>query len=214
VRFSCTVLTFSGLANSDPGESGEPMQSYLFFLRLNMRTFNALLQILQEELAKLLDKPNSVTPQNAPFPVPQISTNMQRVLPALRLYTLWLQKNVAVVACSVDSALEILQQKFWISYAKCLSLTAEVFPVETLSETSGMFEEDTDTIGFKPLQCDQNNGIWAVGNLGQQEAVESERDISREMLGRIRDLLVTGLKLAFDEVSSRYAIPKVSLTLV
>ena len=190
------------------------MQSYLFFLRLNVRTFNALLQILQAELVKLLKKPNNVAAQNQPSPVPQITTNMHRVLPALRLYTLWLQKNVAVVACSVDSALEILQQKFWISYAKCLSLTAEVFPVETLSETSGMFEEDTDTIGFKPLQCDQNNGIWAVGNLGQQEAVESERDISREMLGRIRDLLVTGLKLAFDEVSSRYAIPKVSLTLV
>jgi len=190
------------------------MQSYLFFLRLNVRTFNALLQILQAELVKLLKKPNNVAAQNQPSPVPQITTNMHRVLPALRLYTLWLQKNVAVVACSVDSALEILQQKFWISYAKCLSLTAEVFPVETLCETSGMFEEDADTIGFKPLQCDQNNGIWAVGNLGQQEAVESERDISREMLGRIRDLLVTGLKLAFDEVSSRYAIPKVSLTLV
>ncbi len=184
------------------------MQSYLFFLRLNVRTFNALLQILQAELVKLLKKPNNVAAQNQPSPVPQITTNMHRVLPALRLYTLWLQKNVAVVACSVDSALEILQQKFWTSYAKCLSLTAEVFPVETLCETSGMFEEDADTIGFKPLQCDQNKGIWAAGKLGQEEAVESKRDISREMLGRIRDLLVTGLKLAFDEVSFKVRFSK------
>lgn len=188
------------------------MQSYLFFLRLNIRTFNVLLHIFQEELAELLNKHDNVTDRNPQSSVPQTTTKMERILPALRLYTLWLRKNVAVVACSVDSALGILQQKFWISFAQCLSLTAEVFPAETLSEVSRMFEEDVDTIGFKPLQCDQNKDVWVEAKLGQHETFESGRDMSREMLARVRDLLVTGLKLAFDEVSPPYAIPRVALT--
>lgn len=180
------------------------MNSYLYFLRLNIRTFTTLLRILLDELRAFTDGNEAVSPTNKKGLTDRINPIMRRVLPALRLYSLWLHKNVAVLSNPIDASFSSLQEQLWTTYAKCLSATTEVFPSEHLSAVDYLLEEDEDTIGFKPLLCKENRDVWYDGDKFRarwHDVAENTRDINMEMLSRVTGFVVVGLKLAMDQVS-------------
>jgi len=105
-----------------------------------------------------------------------------------------------------DNISTTLLEKFWSAYAKSLSLMAEAFPTDSLPDLSYMLEEDVDTLGFEPVQCDANRGIWYEGDKLKAPWHEpsNEQAPAAEMLFRIRGILVAGLELSFDSVCYQY----------
>lgn len=83
-----------------------------------------------------------------------------------------------------------------------------------------MLEEDVDTVGFRPLHCEANRGIWYDGDKQRttwHESQEIPRLAFKELLFRIRGILVTGLELAFDAVhfsSSCFLLSGIMLTAI
>lgn len=182
------------------------MESYLALLRLNLRTFVALLEQLRNELDDLLMRGAAGQTDEANAVIRKLSVRTVGNLPQLRIYTAWLRKNIVVLTSMGDNISTTLLEKFWSAYAKSLSLMAEAFPTDSLPDLSYMLEEDVDTLGFEPVQCDANRGIWYEGDKLKAPWHEpsNEQAPAAEMLFRIRGILVAGLELSFDSVCYQY----------
>jgi len=180
--------------------SEDATQSYLCFLRLNIRTFLTLLLALEDELKTCkIGIANQQPLSDCVTPI------MQRVLPALRLYSSWLFKNISVLANDVDPTFAPLQAELWSAFARSLSLINAKFAPDRLpAPLDYMLDEDEDTIGFKALHCDENQYIW-YNESGLRpkwhDMPVQEREIGTEMLSRLRDLLTVGVALVVDRVS-------------
>lgn len=181
------------------------LQSYFFLLRLNVRTFVTLLQLLQPDLECYAIDDRPAEADKYTTLADKITGTARRILPALRLYSSWFLTNCAVLAAEVgDTSLQDHVKQLWRAYARTLTLLASVFPAEYLPSVEYLLEEDEDTIEFRPLISDQTNKIW---NLGEKpKARFHDAGIERhhpniEMLARVRELLVDGLHLTVDEVS-------------
>lgn len=184
-----------------PGSNPPPniLRTYFYFLRLNVKTFFTLLQVMQPELERLSEG-DDVTHHNGDRP-PQLSDKItavaRRVLPGLRLYSTWFARFWNVLEASLaDTLSKVEVQELWKSYAETLSLLASSFPADRLPSDSYMLEEDTDTIGFQPLVSPETLKLWYNGGDMKQKWTDLERNHPNiEMLMRIRDLLVDGLVL-------------------
>jgi hypothetical protein len=171
------------------------MQSYFFCLRLNIKTFFVLLQLLQTELAGSSDS------EDAPDVTGKARTNInkkltiviRRILPAVRQYSIWLIAN-AVILTNMDShnALHIEIKELWSIYASTMTLLVASFPVDQLPSVSYLLEEDADTVGFSPLRdttyCDLYTTEAGLKPRITDPGVERQHP-NIEMHARIRDLL-------------------------
>lgn len=198
------------MANKVIANTEDLMQSYLFFLRLNIRTFVALLDVFQEALDGLeLGKVTNAS-VDSKILSQRITPIMARILPVLRLYSLWLRKNSTVLAQGLDSSFATIQEGMWTAYARCLSSIIQVFPSEHLSSLEYLLKEDEDTLGFKPLHCQENSEVWNVNDIIKprwHEISGKTRDANAEMLSRITGLVVVALKLAMDPVREVQSFP-------
>jgi len=183
------------------GENPPPniMRTYFYYLRLNVKTFFILLQVLQPELDRLSEG-NDVKHQNgdrAAHLSDKITAVARRILPGLRLYSTWFTRYWKVLNANIADTLNPVDvQELWKAYAATLSLLASSFPVDQLPQEDYMLEEDTDTIGFEPLISPDTMKLWYKGDVMKQKWTELERNHPNvEMLMRVKDLLIDGLLL-------------------
>lgn len=176
------------------------MRTYFYYLRLNVKTFFTLLQILQSELERLSEGDDVTQHGNrAPRLSDKITAVARRVLPGLRLYSTWFSRYWRVLDANVASTLTKVEvQELWKAYAATLTLLASSFPADQLPPHSDsyMLEEDTETIGFQPLISPDTMKVWYDGaNLKKKWSDVERSHPTIEMLMRVRDFLVDGLTL-------------------
>ena len=176
-------------------------------MRINLRTYTTLLEILQEDLVK-------VTRATADMGDVELTNKILvasgRVLPALRVYSCWLYQNYQLLlGLKSDPSLAGSIESFWKSYGRTLDLVASNFSVwelETYCPVPYMLEEDVGTLGFEPL-IDRSGGkankVWKHMPSGALKPRFSDRDVVRfspaeEMLCRIYGFLEDGLYFAHD----------------
>ena len=205
---------------ADP-QSTEAFQAYFFFVRLNVKTFITLLRLLQAELEKALesegqveDFAENVTEVKRDGRSERILAVIRRVLPGLRHYSSWLLPNTAIlVAEEVQKASKAQMQDMWRAYARCLTLLATSFQVQTLPVVEYLLEEDEDTLGFRPFQSLNNASLRRYGSDStirkprMHDAGIERQHPNAEMLFRVRDFLVDGVELALADV--RLSLPVV-----
>ncbi|KAF2622521.1 hypothetical protein BU25DRAFT_425688 [Macroventuria anomochaeta] len=175
------------------------MRTYFYFLRLNVKTFFILLQVLQPELERLSEA-DDVTHQNGDSArqlSDKITAVARRILPGLRLYSTWFARYWQVLNANIADTLTTVDvQELWKAYAATLTLLTSSFPVDQLPRENYMLEEDTDTIGFQPLMSPDTMKVWYNGEALKPKWTEVERNHPNvEMLMRIKDLLIDGLLL-------------------
>lgn len=173
------------------------MRTYFYYLRLNVKTFFILLQVLQPELDRLSEG-NDVKHQNGDRAVQlsdKITAVARRILPGLRLYSTWFTRYWKVLNANIADTLNTVDvQELWKAYAATLSLLASSFPVDQLPPEDYMLEEDTDTIGFEPLIHPDTMKVWYNGDKLKPKWTDLERNHPNvEMLMRVKDLLIDGL---------------------
>ena len=174
------------------------MRTYFMYLRLNVKTFFVLLQVLQPELERLSEA-DDVTKNGdrAAQLSDKITAVARRTLPGLRLYSTWFSRCWQVLNANIADTLTTVDvQELWKAYAATLTLLASSFPVDQLPEEDYMLEEDTDTIGFQPLVSPNTMKVWYNGGNMKQKWTDLERNHPNvEMLMRVKDLLIDGLLL-------------------
>ena len=189
-------------------ESEETKQSFLFFLRLNIRTFFTLLQILQPELEPFTGTEGIIGADGlASNRSDKITAVARRVLPGLRHYSSWFTTRAKLLVIGVgESSLTVQTKELWKTYANTLTLLASTFPAQDLPAIDYLLDEDEDTLGFKPTENENTTSRYYDDESGTRKPKYHDCGIERhhpniEMLGRIRDLLRDGLKLQLEEVS-------------
>lgn len=195
---SSALRTTSLLTTAGDNPPPNVMKTYFYFLRLNVKTFFTLLQVMQPELERLSEG-HDVTHNGDRTPQlsDKITVVARRVLPGLRLYSTWFARFWPVLNANIaDTLTQVEVQELWRSYAETLTLLVSSFPVQELPEDSYMLEEDTDTIGFQPLISPETTKLWYTDDGMKQKWTDLERNHPNiEMLMRVRDLLVDGLIL-------------------
>ena len=185
-----------------PPHPQEKMQALMFFLRLNVRTFFTLLQLLQSELESgTAEEVNPVPTHASTSGSSRIPAVARRILPALRQYSSWLTANVKLLTHQFgDNVLEVQVKEMWRTYANTLTILAVSFNAVDLPSIEYLLEEDEDTVCFKPFENDESDRHRSPGCTDLKPAFHTlgvERQHPNvEMCGRIRDFLLVGLALA------------------
>ncbi|KAF4300658.1 Telomerase activating protein Est1 [Botryosphaeria dothidea] len=183
------------------------LRSYFYFLRLNVKTFFILLQILQPELEFLTGEDvNGNEDDHSKQLSDKVTAVARRILPGLRLYSAWFMNTWHILSADIEgfegSVSKVEVQEMWKAYAETLTLLVSVFEPSHLPMEQYMLEEDVETIGFQPLVTERTKKIWYVGEelkpKWSDEGVERNHP-NMEMLMRIRDFLVDGLELTQDQ---------------
>jgi len=207
----CAQATAGNQFESKPDQH-KFMQSYFFFLRLNVKFFTAILEVYHVDLEKHLQEHTGASSL-----VDKLTDLARHVLPALRLYSTWLLSNAHIVAARVgDQPIQEAMDYFWHVYAKTLSVMAYSFSFRELGEVPYQLEEDVDAFGLKPLNSDKSRKVWVDDASGQAKAKYNDEGVHRldhnqEMLGRVRELLFDALLLAVDKVRKQiYRVSSVS----
>ncbi|KAL1634054.1 hypothetical protein SLS58_010848 [Diplodia intermedia] len=185
------------------------LRSYFFFLRLNVKTFFALLQTLQPELELLTGEDvNGDQDDQSQQLSDKVTAVARRILPGLRLYSAWFMNTWHILSADIEgfegSVSKVEVQEMWRAYAETLTLLVSAFEPSRLPMEQYMLEEDVDTIGFQPLVTERTKKIWYLGEelkpKWSDEALERNHP-NVEMLMRIRDFLVDGLQLTQDQAA-------------
>jgi hypothetical protein len=165
-----------------------------------------LLQQFHRELVGLDQDSNVIGDELRPRKkIDKVTPVIRRVLPGVRLYSLWLASNwTALDVETTDGVLVGLVLNLWNQYASTLNEMTSAFPTNDLPKEAYMLEEDVNTISFVPLISDKTLKTWEQNGLLKPRY--SDENIGRlhptgETLVRIRDFLVSALELAVDEVS-------------
>ena len=188
--------------------TAEAIQSFYFFLRLNVRFLHVLLQTLHPEIESSISGQD--LPNGGDDPMPNNSRQMfsataRRILPALRQYSTWLVSQSNIIINVPDNAqiqLHMHIKAMWSLYAEVMSRVVKFFPTGDLPTVNYLLKEDEDTIGFKPFRdpeiaCESN--LYVDGNDNLKHRL-SDRGVKRsppdtEMLARVRDILLCALTL-------------------
>jgi len=189
--------------------------SFFSFLRINLRTYTTLLEILQDDLVEVTRATKGMGDVEL---TNKILVASARVLPSLRVYSCWLQQNYELLlGLKTDATLASSIEGFWKAYGRTLDLVGRNFDVWELETYSVpyMLEEDVGTLGFKPLTHNfgGNVNVWKLMPSGIEKPRFSDRDVTRfspaeEMLCRIYDFLQDGLYFAHDIDASPIKIDK------
>lgn len=190
------------------------LQAYLFYLRLNVRMFFMLLQLLQPELdysTNGQDAPD-VTGKKQEKPTETITAVTRRILPALRQYSIWLVATAPVIVAQRDMSSNVHIKEMWSMYCTTLNLLLNAFPKSLEScEVDYLLEEDAATVGFKPFRDSYLCQIYTDGH-GNLKKRTTDPGVSRhhpniEMFARIKGLLQDGVDLAQMEESGHKICP-------
>lgn len=166
-----------------------------------------MLQVFYDDLKTVDSSTNGEDETNVELAT-RLTEVTRRILPALRLYSSWLLSMINLLTgLSTEEYLKDAIDQFWGVYARSVDLIAAVFPIwdlEDLPEITYMLEEDTDTIGFKPLMHERTDKIWRNKRTGMLKARFSDLGVERasldeEMVARVKDFLADGLFLANDD---------------
>jgi hypothetical protein len=204
VNIAAEALSAAKL-QENPDDANRLSSFFIFFLRLNVRTFFMLLQVLQQELEGFSSQGNRHD-SSEDADVEKLSAVTRRILPALRHYSSWIVKNANILAANLgDPSLEVQKKELWKIYANTMTLLAGTFEIGELVPLEYLLEEDEDTLGFKPFQSNppSQRYITLSGSIKPDfHAVGVERAHPNiEMQTRIRGLLVDGLNLAQTKVT-------------
>lgn len=174
--------------------------AFVFFQRINVKTFFTLLQILLVELERFAgEDPNNKDTNGYPDKVTVVA---RRILPALRHYSSWLLTTSDLLIAEkeeMDSSLAIQIQEFWKIYASTLTLLASTFDILHLPEIDYLLEEDEESLGFAPLDQESTVRRYMSANDTLKPRTD-DPDVERnhpnkEMLYRIREFVIDGLDL-------------------
>ncbi|KAF2437982.1 hypothetical protein P171DRAFT_177410 [Karstenula rhodostoma CBS 690.94] len=192
---------FSTMQLQGPSPPTNILKTYFYFLRLNVKTFFTLLQVMQPELERSSEG-DDVTQngERAPQLSDKITAVARRVLPGLRLYSTWFTRFWHVLNANIaDTLTKVEVQELWKAYAATLTLLTSSFPADQLPQDpseSYMLEEDIETIGFQPLVSPETMRVWYRDGDMKPKCTDVERSHPNvEMLMRVRDLLIDGLML-------------------
>ena len=184
-------------------DAPENLRSLVYLLRLNVKTFFTLLQILLPELEQFA--PDEPLPENSKRrgnSADRITAIARRILPTLRHYSSWLQSNAHVlVAQESDAFIGVQIKEFWKIYANALTLLAATFTVGEFPNVDYLLEEDTDTLGFKPFMNHYTTRRYNDSQSGSNgfkprcDGGVEQHHPNIEMLFRIREILTDGLYL-------------------
>ena len=182
------------------------MQSFFSLLRVNVKTFFTLLQVLLPELEGY--KAEDLQSNNQGSGSAKLTAVMRRILPSLRHYSSWLASNAAILAAGVGGiALNVQVRELWNIYAKALTRLVSTLPVSELPKPlEYLLEEDEDTLGFKPLDNEHAQRRYYNEAMGSQKPKWHDRGVYRqhhnvEMINRIRDFVTDGMVIQSKEVS-------------
>ncbi|KAI9826923.1 MAG: hypothetical protein M1832_005862 [Thelocarpon impressellum] len=194
---------FAGVRVQADPQSAATFHAFFYFLRLNVKTFFTLLQVLQPELEQLVTDERNAEKGRASIGQERMTAVTRRVLPGLRHYSSWLTSNSALLVSQVgDDSLNVQIKELWKVYANSLTLLAATFRPETLPSAAYLLEEDEDTLGFKPFGTDKSKSRYFDGDQPKprmHDAGVERHHPNVEMLVRVRDFLTDGLELAVDE---------------
>jgi hypothetical protein len=185
------------------------VQSFYFFLRLNVRMIFVLLQVLLPELDDPItgeDLPNSTNEAQPGRARDNITAITRRILPALRQYSTWLVSEAHILVANHPGSTSVYIKELWKMYADVVTGLATFFAGADLPDLNYLLEEDQTTVGFKPLR-DPNLKPEAnlyIDEKGLLKARCIDPGVERshpniEMQARVRDVLLCGLTLASRE---------------
>ncbi|KAI9669795.1 MAG: hypothetical protein M1829_005050 [Trizodia sp. TS-e1964] len=202
VLINVSAEYFAGVRLQENPGSQEHYQAFFFFLRLNVKTFFTLLQVLQPELERVMTDDFENQGSENSIASEKITAVARRILPALRNYSTWLVSNSTLLVAQIgDTALNVQIKEMWKIYANSLTLLVSTFPVGELPCLPYLLEEDEDTIGFTPFSSDNAKPRYFDGE--KLKPKWHDPGVQRchpnvEMLARVREFLKDGLIMAMD----------------
>lgn len=140
----------------------------------------------------------------------KVTPVMHRILPGIRHYSSWLHYNLEPLVAdfkglnSFLSAMEVDIRDLWRVYSRVLTLIVNVFDADDLPAIDYLLEEDEETIGFAPFQIPQLRERFLNGSNRKPSAGSTSRHHpTKEMLGRLRDVVHDGIRIAKNPVRLR-----------
>ena len=192
--------------SSEEHECQQSFQAYFFSLRLNLKTFIGLLELLHQELELDGTGRDRASSESTKESIRRhLTPTVHRILPGLRNYSSWLSSDFTFLVAGVgDADLRSLVKRFWKIYARSLTCMAAVFPAADLPTVDYLLQEDEDTLGFKPFDSEHARGRYYVKGARSKpkwyELGVKKLDMDDEMLARVRDFLADALVLVVEEV--------------
>jgi Est1 DNA/RNA binding domain/Telomerase activating protein Est1 len=199
-------------------KSPENTAAFSSFLRLNIKTFAAILELferaLDDDLREDISSPVQQEARNESIKLPSLG---HRTLPSILLYTLWLTTNWAdlqAIDNAVDPASALAVQDLWRHFGIILSLLTKHFwmHVAELPEVKYLLPEQEMTIGFGPVRCGTTEEFWTTdGKVSKARYASREKldspvsgtsrtNSHRDDIERIRFIMTCGIRLACQEV--------------
>ena len=186
------------------------VQTRFYFLKLNIKIFSALLNLLYKDICK-----NAEVADWAGKPaMDRVSPIMRRVLPALRVYSCWLIWSMPTLTKPLGQGkfYEKLQQdlkKMWSIYVRVMNSLVTYFAREDLPAIEYLLEEDMETLGFVPFQTPLLTHRFLKHDMARKPARQNvqRHHPHREMLGRIRDIVSDAMKISNQEVGKKSTCP-------
>ncbi|KAI9782270.1 MAG: hypothetical protein M1835_004068 [Candelina submexicana] len=206
ILINIAAESFAATRLQEDQESKAKREAFYFFLRLNVKTFFTLLQLLQPELEGVIGDDVGASDGDHPSnDTEKITAVARRILPGLRHYSSWLLSRAELLAASGDeSSLTVQIKELWREYVNTLNLVYSTFPEPTkLPVVEYLLEEDEDTIGFKPFSTPHIRGRYYADDVLKPKFHDQGIERSHpnvEMLARVREFLRDGLELAWDKV--------------
>ena len=184
--------------------SATNVESFYFFLRLNVRMIFVLLQVLLPELddhATGEDLPNS-SDGASDRSREKITVIARRILPVLRQYSTWLLSEARILVVDHPGSIGVYIKELWKMYADVMTALATHFNGTAFPDLTYLLEEDQTTVGFKPLRDPELNGSVDLytDQKGLLKPRCTDKGVERshpndEMQGRVRDVLLCAMHL-------------------
>ena len=199
--------------NSHVANNAKLHSRRLNLLSLNAKTFRTLLTIVQPDLERLIQEDDCAETDHKRM-TDKLSSTLRRVLPSLRLYSSWLIYSLPTlnITFGMNSFFETTKasiQSLWQTVADTWTLLVNVFSLPELAKLPTieyLLEEDEETLGFLPFQ-ESSGALHRFHDMRTKlrKPGPSTDGIERhhpnlEMLGRVRDIVADGGRIAEDDV--------------
>lgn len=169
--------------------------------RLNLKTFG---QILQSSVSHLEHQSHSNWLGEIVRNVAsRLSDVVQRALPPLRLYSIWFLKEMVSFTTIADEAISDLTKDVLRQYVHTLNSLISTFPIDQLPRIEYLLDEDVDSMNFLPFSAEICRARYMSNGILKPKPPSTFRySTTEEMLGRVRDFVEDGLRLAELRVGS------------
>ncbi|RMZ89909.1 hypothetical protein DV736_g2860, partial [Chaetothyriales sp. CBS 134916] len=172
------------------------LTSYKNLQDLNIHTFTLLLQLLVEELNPAISE--QVGEMDEVSCIAHVTPLCRKILPHVRLYSLWLLSTAEFVHESKESIKHPGLDRLFDRYANALNILIKIFPLQKLPDCEHLLDEDhliLSSVAFSP-EAKSRHTQGAGGNTkGRRSKGTDAKRPEVEMLMRIKDLVKDGLFL-------------------